>query len=217
MVDIDVMLKALKLAWIPRFLNPGSQNWKTVPDYYLRKFGGLNFLLRCNYDVEDIKSIPLFYRNILVYFTAFKALYNSDQAQDIILFNSKEILIDSKAIFIREWFKKDLLDSTGQPVTYQEFINKYSCKTNFLQYYEVISAIPKHLLAKAKSMRPINKEIYSDSNTSLQLNESTNLYLNKNKTSDFYRLLCTKTHTTAHSGPRRWSRDLSLDEGNGKK
>ena len=43
MVDIDIMFKALKLAWIPRLLNPGSQNWKTVPDYYLRKFGGLNF------------------------------------------------------------------------------------------------------------------------------------------------------------------------------
>ena len=62
-------------------------------------------------------------------------------------------------------------------------------------------------------MRPINEEIYSDSNASLQMNQLTNLYLNKIKTSDFYRLLCTKTNTTAHSGPRRWSRDLSLDEG----
>ena len=43
MVDIDIMFKALKLAWILRLLIPGNQNWKTVPDYYLRKFGGLNF------------------------------------------------------------------------------------------------------------------------------------------------------------------------------
>ena len=51
------------------------------------------------------------------------------------------------------------------------------------------------------------------SNFSLQLNKIyINLYLNKIKTSDFYRLLCTKTHTTVHSGPRRWSKDLSLDE-----
>ena len=48
MVDIDIMFKALKLAWIPRLLTPGNQNWKTVLDYYIRKFGGLNFLLRCN-------------------------------------------------------------------------------------------------------------------------------------------------------------------------
>ena len=75
--------------------------------------------------------------------------------------------IDSKAIFTIEWFKKgilsiqDLLDNTGQLMSYQEFLrNKYSCKSNFLQYYQVISAIPKHLLAKAKSTRPINKLRY---------------------------------------------------------
>ena len=74
MVDIDIMFKALKLAWIPRLLTPGNQNWKTVPDYYLRKFGGLNFLLRCNYDAKYIKSIPLFYRNIPVYFNELKTI-----------------------------------------------------------------------------------------------------------------------------------------------
>ena len=106
----------------------------------------------------------MFYRNILVYFNELKTLYNFDQAQDIILFNNKEILVDSKTIFIREWFEKgilsiqDLLDNTGQPMSYQEFTNKYSCKTNFLQYYQVISAIPKHLLAKAKSTKLINKD-----------------------------------------------------------
>ena len=90
MVDIDIMFKALKLAWIPRLLIPGNQSWKTVPDYYLRKFGGLNFLLRWNYDAKYIKSIPLFYRNILVYFNELKTLYDFDQAQDIILFNNKK-------------------------------------------------------------------------------------------------------------------------------
>ena len=93
MVDIDTMFKALKLAWIPRLLIPGNQSWKTVPDYYLRKFGGLNFLLRCNYDARYIKSIPLFYRNILAYFNELKTLYDFDQAQDIILFNNKEMTV----------------------------------------------------------------------------------------------------------------------------
>ena len=53
MADIDTMFKALKLAWFPRLLIPGNQSWKTVPDYYLRKFGGLNFSLRCNYDANS--------------------------------------------------------------------------------------------------------------------------------------------------------------------
>ena len=162
MVDIDTRFKALKLAGILRLLIPGNQSWKTVPDYYLRQFGGLNFLPRFNYDAKYIKSIPLFYRNILVYFNELKTLYSFDQAQDIIYSTTKKYLLTVKPFLSGNGSKK-------YPVT-----------------------IPKHLLAKAKSTKPINKELYSDSNFSLQLNESINLYLNKIKTSDFYRLLCTK-------------------------
>jgi len=116
MVDIGTMFKALKLAWIPRLLIPGNHSWKTVPDYYLRKFGGLNFLMRCNYDAKYIKSIPLFYRNILQWVKNSLWLWSSTGY-------NKEILVDSKTIFIREWFKKgilsiqDLLDNTGQPMS----------------------------------------------------------------------------------------------------
>ena len=81
--DYDFTTRA-KLTWIPGLLTLGSQNWKTVPDFYLRKFGGLNVLLRCKYNVKDITSIPLFNQNILVYFNEFKALYNFDQAHNFI-------------------------------------------------------------------------------------------------------------------------------------
>ena len=42
---VDFMIKAMRLAWIPRLLKHGNLNWKLVPDFYLRKLGGLNFLL----------------------------------------------------------------------------------------------------------------------------------------------------------------------------
>jgi len=34
MTDVDTMIKALRLAWIPRLLNPDSHNWKSIPDYF---------------------------------------------------------------------------------------------------------------------------------------------------------------------------------------
>lgn len=67
MTHVETMIKALRLAWIPRFLIPGKRNRKTVPDYYLRKYGGLNFLLRCNYDVKYIDGLPSFYKDILIF------------------------------------------------------------------------------------------------------------------------------------------------------
>ena len=115
MIDIEIIVKAFKLAWISRLLSLGRQNWKIVPDYYFRKLGGLSFLLRCNYDPKHLISLPSFIRSILVYFNELKSLYGVDEVQDIISFN--------------------------------------------IQYYQVISAIPKYLLTKAKKQQSNLKRV----------------------------------------------------------
>ena len=67
--NMEVMAKSLKLAGIARFLTidmlSRKENWKVIPDYLLRKYGGLNFLLRCNYDKKFINQadIPFFINN----------------------------------------------------------------------------------------------------------------------------------------------------------
>ena len=59
------------------------------------------------------------------------SLYDYDQKQNLILFNNKEILIGGKQFFWRDWFKKgiisikDLLDETGNLLTFQAFSLKY--------------------------------------------------------------------------------------------
>ena len=89
--------------------------------------GGLNFLLRCNYDTKHFNDLPVFYKRILENFNELKNPYDYYQKQDIILFNNKEILIGGKPSFLSEWFKKgiisikDLLDETGNLLTFQAF------------------------------------------------------------------------------------------------
>ena len=131
MIDVETMIKALRLAWIPRLCAPGRQNWKTVPDYYLGGYGGLSFLLRCNYDPKYIVGLPSFYKDILKFFNELKTLHNYDRGQDMILFNNKEILVGGKPIFIREWLNNNILFI--QDLLFL-FKNKYACKTNFLQF-----------------------------------------------------------------------------------
>ena len=104
MTDINIMFKALRLAWMARLLAAGEKNWSTVPNHFFRKMGGLNFLLRCNYDTKYLKHLAIFYRNILEYFRDPKSLYGSNQAQDIILFNNKDILFSETPVYISEWF-----------------------------------------------------------------------------------------------------------------
>ena len=101
----------------------------------------------------------------------------------MILFNNKEILVGGKPIFISEWFNsnilfiQDLLNSNGQFMTYQEFTNKFPCKTNFLQFYQVVSAIPKHLVTKAKNTVPPERELYIANSPFFQLDDLTAIHL----------------------------------------
>ena len=46
MVDIEIMFKALKLAWIPKLLSSRNPNWKTIPDYYLKRVGGFKLSVK---------------------------------------------------------------------------------------------------------------------------------------------------------------------------
>ena len=61
MPNLDLVLKALRLAWLPRLLNPVKRNWKFIPDNFFQKLGGLNFLLRCNYGPRYLDpKLPIF-------------------------------------------------------------------------------------------------------------------------------------------------------------
>ena len=60
MTDTETMIKALRLAWIPRLIREGHPNWKFVADYFFKKYRGLYFLLSCNYDTKDFEDVPSF-------------------------------------------------------------------------------------------------------------------------------------------------------------
>ena len=180
--------------------------------------GGLNFLLRCNYDTNYYNDLPLFYKKILEFFNELKTLYSYDQKQELILFNNKDILVDGKPIFLSEWFRKgilsinELLNETGNVLTFQEFRDKYFCESNFLQYYQVVSAIPKRFWFLAKCSDTINRSFFTQNDNILSLNESTQNSLCMAKSKDFYNLFNVKIHTEDQTGPKRWSEKLSLNK-----
>ena len=160
--SIDVLAKSLKLAWISRLLTDEPtcrESWKTIPNYFFEKCGGLNFLLRCNYDKHFLEQIdlPQFYKLILLYFLEIKESFPNQSGQELILFNNKDILINGRTIFYRDWFDRgiylvrDLLKSDGKFLSYTEFVQKYDLRCNFLIYFQVVSAIPRHLVERAMS------------------------------------------------------------------
>ena len=146
--SIDVMAKSLNLAWISRLLHEGQtykESWKVIP--------------RCNYDKKFLARInlPQFYKSILQNFLELKISYKDSLYEEFVLFNNKDILLDGSTIFYRNWLKKgvyliqDLLNLDGNFLLHPEFIEKYQVKCNFLAYWQVISAIPRHLLEMARA------------------------------------------------------------------
>ena len=103
--------KSLKLAWISRFLQSvpahDDESRKVIPNHFFDKYGGLNFLLRCNYDKNflDKMCLPYFYKLILLHFLELKISYNTQFCR-FVLFNNKDILIGGRSFFHRSWMNK---------------------------------------------------------------------------------------------------------------
>ena len=134
--------------------------------------------MTCNYRVKDFET-SLFYKDILLHFHELKTLYGCDVG-DTILFNNK----DGKTFFWKEWFMKgikrieNLLDEKGQVLPFPVFQRKYSLKkTSFLHYFQVVSAIPGHLLTKAKSMDSTPESVSHEDPESFRLAENVNVNL----------------------------------------
>ena len=88
----------------------------------------------------------------------------------------------------------DLLDAEGRFLSFNDFQRKYRLRrTNFLQFYQVINVILKHLLAKS-----INKKLFAAESDDFVLDPTSfkfclesgvKLDLTKMKSEDFYWLL----------------------------
>ena len=80
---------------------------------------------------------------------------------------------------------------------------------NFLQYLQVVSAIPKRLLEKAKqNLDP--KFTFSEDNTLFQLSSTIQVNLLKSRSKDYYWLFINKVNPELKA-PKKWARDLQFN------
>ena len=48
--NFRTVVKSLRLSWLGRFLNHTNESWQAIPNDSFNRYGGLPFLLKCNYD-----------------------------------------------------------------------------------------------------------------------------------------------------------------------
>ena len=92
-----------------------------------------------------------------------------------------------------------------------EFQRKYNCQTNFLNFYQVVSAIPNYLLSKARSMDDLPKDIHLVEHPIFRLANDYELNLGKAKAKDFCWILNEHSHQTLPTGPKKWNREFAVE------
>ena len=71
MIDLESMVKSLRLAWLKRVFNDSNATWKKYFLYLLEPVGG-RFFLNCNYEVSDYTISSQFYHELLLWWSEFR-------------------------------------------------------------------------------------------------------------------------------------------------
>ena len=112
MLDYDSMIKALRLSWLKRIVDPEYSNlWKVYLNYLLRNEGGL-FLIQCNYDINQVTLPTTFYRELLEWWSKVREIEDPDNIYNYILWNNKEIKIEGKSVFYKHYFDNNIKYTT---------------------------------------------------------------------------------------------------------
>ena len=61
MIDIESMIKALRLAWLNRIFNNNESTWKIYLMHLLKDVGGAHSFFECNYEIKDPSITSIFY------------------------------------------------------------------------------------------------------------------------------------------------------------
>ena len=62
MIDLETMIKSLRLAWLKRIFSENDCTWKNYFDHVLKGFGG-PFLFHYNYNIKDFtisSQLPIY-------------------------------------------------------------------------------------------------------------------------------------------------------------
>ena len=87
------------------------------------------------------------------------------------------------------FFIQDILNANGNFLTFEEFQNKFSIKTNYLHYFQLLVAIPSDLKKKAMSAEvPSHEQLLNSTTVSLSP-ESTSVDLANMRCKHYYKVL----------------------------
>lgn len=146
-IDFSVMNGALKLKWLSSFILHKDSFWFTIPKAIFQKMGGIDFLLRCDYDVYKLPvKLSNYHQQVLLYWNLiYKHNFTPHNSP---LWNNRYVLTNHKSLFLKTWLDKGiwavshLMDNQGNLLTHENLCVKYNLQCCIKEYEKVMKAIP---------------------------------------------------------------------------
>jgi len=110
------------------------------------------------------------------------------------LWNNRDINTENKLVFLKAWWDKNvlfvqhLLNNQGNSFSPLEFSDKHNIKVNFLQYYQITTAIPAYLKRNALAHVDLGDLNSICKNFDFQLSKDITLNLKKTFCKQSYKL-----------------------------
>ena len=106
--NVRTTVKALQLSWIGRLLSESNDAWKAIPNAYFNRYGGLLFLLKCNYNTKELgNNISPFYSELLDYLSELRDQYRDDCFKgNLVIWSNKDIIIEGKSLYWKTWSER---------------------------------------------------------------------------------------------------------------
>ena len=101
MIDLDCMIKSLRLAWLKRIFSAQGGTWRNYLQHILVRYGGL-FFFNCNYDINDYSFSSQFYTELLQWWSDFRDNFASTKDWVNIIWNNKDIHVNDCPVFYKK-------------------------------------------------------------------------------------------------------------------
>ena len=188
MPDVKCTNMSLRLPWLGRILEFNS--WSFLPTLKLKPYGGLLFLLKCDYDPKHFRDLPTFYTEMLTF-----ASYILFEPHSIfIIWNNKNIKIGGKTIYWHKWKQKGVmfvqdLRHSNRWLTLNEFKVKFSIECDFLRYRGFIAALNTYWPKIRDSLNHNDLPRFNEHSTLFRTTSGCKIDIAKAKAREYYQIL----------------------------
>jgi len=150
-LDFNTLNNTFKINWAKHFLKNPVSIWNFIPHFIFSRFGGLSFILNCNYSVDKLPvKLSNFHKQV---FLAWSLIYKHNfSPHRYLIWNNRDILYKNKSLFFENWVSNKILlvdqlfNEEGRLFSYREFLSTYNIPVTPREFAIVFDAIPSGVI-----------------------------------------------------------------------